>query len=205
MAIQSVEENTDGFSKKVVRLRSEYSKRRQKSNAFPPAWRSIHDTRLVRGEKPAVEIWYKDGRRLGQYARLDDIPGTFSGAILRIEGDVIRKLDEAPEHPPEEEDDCENVSDLVAKLPAVDVDPSKYFTKKGKYRSEIEKLLKCQGGSCPGTVLSPHLIHLLGASSDEQLVFERFSTRVILGHFSSLESSLLSPLPRHRTPRCPDR
>ena len=190
------------FSQEVARLRAAYQVKRQKSNAFPPAGRPILDMELVPGEKPAVGIWYDDGTELGQYVRLFDLPGTLSGDILRleralpvvdghfeIEGDVIRSLNNCPNHPTPVEDDFEDVSDLIAKLPLVDVDPSKHFTKKGKYRSEIENLLKCQGGSCPGTVLSPHLVRLLGASPDGQLVFEKMATRgPLLPRFSSLET-----------------
>lgn len=94
-----------------------------------------------------------------------------------------------PTTPPSVEDDFEDVSDLVSKLPVVAVDSSKHFTKKGKYRSEIENFLKCQGGSCPGAIFSPHLIRLLGASPDGQLVFEKLATRgPILARFSSLET-----------------
>ncbi|KAK4183564.1 kinase-like domain-containing protein [Podospora australis] len=176
-------EAADLFSQEVARLRAEYQAKRQKSNAFPPAGRPILDMELVRGDKPAVGIWYEDGtQQLGQYVRLFDIPGTLSGDILRLE----RPLPAVSNEP---EDDFEDVSDLVAKLPLIQVDPSKHFTKKGKYRSEIENLLKCQGGSCPGTVLSPHLVHLLGASADGQLVFEKLSTRgPVLARFFSLET-----------------
>ena len=57
---------------------------------------------------------------------------------------------------------------------------------KGKYRSEIENMLKCQGGYCPGTGLSDHIVHLFGRSVDGQLVFEKLATRTILSRFSSL-------------------
>ncbi|KAK3997115.1 mitogen-activated protein kinase [Cladorrhinum sp. PSN332] len=99
------------------------------------------------------------------------------------DGSIVFKLTLKPG------DDFEDVSDLIAKLPLIHVDSSKHFTKKGKYRSEIENLLKCQGGSCPGTVLSPHLIRLLGASAYGQLVFEKLSTRgPVLVRFYSLET-----------------
>ncbi|KAK3292864.1 kinase-like domain-containing protein [Chaetomium fimeti] len=192
----------DTFSEEVTRLRAEYQVKRQKSNVFPPAGRPILDMELVPGEEPAVGIWYEDGTQLGQYVRLFDLPETLSGNILRLEralpavdghveikGDVIRGLDECPNHPAPVEDDFEDVSDLVAKLPIVAVDSSRHFTKKGKYRSEIENLLKCQGGSCPRTILSPHLIHLLGASRDGELVFEKLATRgPTLARFSSLDT-----------------
>lgn len=193
---------TNMFSQEVTRLRAEYQAKRQKSNAFPPVGQPILDMELVPGNKPAVGIWYEDDTQLGQYVRLFDIPGTLSGDILRlerplpamnghyeIEGNVIRNLDKCPNHPIEPENDFEDISDLTAKLPLINIDSSKHLIKKGKYRSEIKNLLKCQGGSCPGTALSPHLVRLLGASADGQLVFEKLSTRgSVLARFSSLET-----------------
>jgi hypothetical protein len=190
----------DTFSDQVIRLRTEYQRKRQKSNLFPPAGPPILDVELVPGEKPYVGYWCEDGSEAGRYIRLYDIPGALSGDILRlerdlppvsghfeIEGDVIRSLDKCPDFPPLVEDDFEDVEDLVSQLPVVEVDPSCHFVKKGKYRSEIENLLRCQGGSCPGSVGSQHLIRLLGASSDGQLVFEKLATRgPMLARFSSL-------------------
>ncbi|KAK0707789.1 hypothetical protein B0H67DRAFT_494305, partial [Lasiosphaeris hirsuta] len=100
------------------------------------------------------------------YVRLFDLPGTLSGDILRLErglppniprhcemeGDIIRPLNQCPDLPPPVvDDDFEETQDIVAQL---HVDPSKHFVKKGKYRSEVETLLACQGGSCSGTMLS---------------------------------------------------
>lgn len=168
--IPNTTKTVDLFTQEVIRLQAEYQAKRQKSNAFPPAGPPILDMEVVSGDKPAVGIWYKDDTPLSQYVRLFDVPGKLSGDILRLErdlpvvkghyeidGDVIRNLDKCPDHLVEPEDDFEDVSDLVAKLPLVEIDSSKHFTKKGKYRSEIANLLKCQGGSCPGTALSPHL------------------------------------------------
>lgn len=79
------------------------------------------------------------------------------------------------------------MSELVSKLPLVRVDPAKHFLKKGKYRSEIENLIRCQGGSVPGHSLSPNIIQLLGRSIDGQLVFEKLSpSPLTLSRFSSL-------------------
>ncbi|KAK4096656.1 hypothetical protein N658DRAFT_480234 [Parathielavia hyrcaniae] len=202
----------DLFGQEVAHLRVEYQAKRQRSDAFPPAGRPIVDMELVSGDIPAVRIWYQDGTQLGQYVRFFDIRGTLCDDILRLErplpavkghyergclaeqwecldGHVIRSLDQCPSHPTEPEADFEDVSDLVFKLPLIDVDSSKHFTKKGKYKSEIENLLKCQGSACPGTALPPHLVHLLGASADGQLVFEKLSTRgPTLARFSSLET-----------------
>jgi serine/threonine protein kinase len=157
---------------------------------------------LVPGEKPSMRFWFEDGTELGRYMRLFDQPGTLSGDILRlerslppiqghfeVEGDIIRSLDQCPNHPQPIEDDFEDIGDLVIQLPLIEVDSSKHFVKKGKYRSEIENLLRCQGGSCPGTVLSEHLVRLLGKAPDGQLVFEKLATRgVLLSRFSSLDT-----------------
>ncbi|KLU88763.1 hypothetical protein MAPG_07747 [Magnaporthiopsis poae ATCC 64411] len=142
-----------------------------------------------------------DDTPLGRYVRLFDIPGTLSGGILRlnrdlpslpggghfeIEGDVIRPLEACPKPPEPLGDDSEDTTDLISLLPVIDVDASKHFVKKPKYRSEITNLLRLQGGSCPGTRCSPHLVHL-GASTTGGLVFEKFETRGhILGRFSTL-------------------
>ncbi|KAK4141211.1 uncharacterized protein C8A04DRAFT_39247 [Dichotomopilus funicola] len=132
---------------------------------------------------------------LGRYVRLFDIPGTLSGDILRlnrnfppsclptghfeIEGDTIRPLgeDTCPDPPEPLEDDSEDTTDLIRLLPLIsNLDPTKHFIKKPKYRSEITNLLRLQGGSCPGTRCSPHIIHL-GASATGDPVFQKLATR----------------------------
>ncbi|KAF3070402.1 hypothetical protein GL218_00240 [Daldinia childiae] len=197
-----MEANTnDAFGQEVTRLRVDYQRKRQGSNLFPPAGQPVLEMELVPGETLSMRFWFEDGTKLGRYVRLFDLPGTLSGDILRlernlpsvqghfeIEGDVVRSLDQCPDHPRAVEDDFEDVSDLVAQLPIINVDSSKHFLKKAKYQSEIENLLKCQGGSCPGTSFSEHLIRLLGASPDGHLVFEKLMTRgALLSCFSSLD------------------
>ncbi|KAJ0161338.1 hypothetical protein CTA2_6378 [Colletotrichum tanaceti] len=189
------------FEREVVRVRTEYQRKRQASNLFPPAGQPVLDMVCVDGEHPSMTIWYEDGTELGRCVRLFDLPGTLSGDILRlernlppikghcdIEGDEIRSLDRCLDPPPEIEDDFEGIEDLVNQLPIVEVEPSKHFVKRGKYRSEIENLLRCQGGFCPGTALSEHLVRLLGRSIDGQLVFPKLATRAIMGQFSSLQT-----------------
>lgn len=66
------------------------------------------------------------------------------------------------------------------------VDPNKHFVKKSKYISEIQNLLKCQGGSCSGVSKSAHIIQLLGKSPNGELVFEKFNPRYILAAVYSL-------------------
>ncbi|KAF2240267.1 hypothetical protein BU26DRAFT_536001 [Trematosphaeria pertusa] len=145
--------------------------------------------------------WYEDGTdtEKGQCVRIWDVPGTLSGDILRlrrnlpqrkchfeIDGDTIRALPEYLE-PREPIDDSEDISELVASLPLVEVDKKRHFVKKGTYRSEIRNLLACQGGECPGQPLSQHIIQLLGRSDKGELVFEKMSTRpFILPQFSDL-------------------
>jgi hypothetical protein len=128
--------------------------------------------------------------------RIFDVPGTLSGDILRlyrnlplssghfeIDGDNVRPLKCCLEYP-KPEDDYEDVSELLSKLPLVSVDPMKHFVKKSKYKSEIENLVKCQGGSIPGYA-APNIIQLLGRSTHGQLVFEKLLPSAhILGRFS---------------------
>lgn len=193
-------EADDPFSKEVLRLRAEYEHRRVNTNLSPPGGRSLLELELQRGDKSYMTYWFVDGTELGQCVRVFDVPGTLSGDILRlhrnlppkqghfqIDGNVIRHLDRCLEHPEPYEDDSEDVSELVSKLPVICVDPAEHFVKKGKYRSEIENLIRCQGGSVPGRILSPHIIQLLGRSAEGQLVFPRLSSSArTLGRFSSL-------------------
>lgn len=188
------------FGEKVLALRAEYEQMRDRSNLFPPNGRQVlgQFRKFIEG-RWIEEFWIQDGTSFGQCVRLVDIPSTLSGDILRlhrdlppleghteIDGNTIRKI-ERPQHPTEddeeEEDDSEDISAVVSELPLVpQVDPNKHFLKKGKYRSELANLLKCQGGACPGQPISPHIIQLLGSSSDGQLVFNKLETRAsILG------------------------
>ncbi|KAI5855032.1 kinase-like protein [Durotheca rogersii] len=190
----------DPFSKEVLRLRAEYEHRRVTTNLYPPGGRSLLELELRRGDKSYMTYWFDDGTTYGQCVRIFDVPGTLSGDILRlyrnlppvsghfeIDGDDIRPLDRPFEHPELIEDDSEDVSELVSTLPLVCVDPAKHFVKKGKYRSEIDNLIRCQGGSVPGHPMSPHVIQLLGRSADGKLTFEKLSSSArTLGGFSSL-------------------
>lgn len=147
-----------------------------------------------------MTYWFDDGTEHDQYVRIFDVPGTLSGDILRlnrnlpplsgqfeIDGDEIRQLDHCLEYPDIIENDSEDVSEIVSNLPLVDVDPAKHFVKNGKYRSEIENLIRCQAGSVPGQSLSPHVTQLLGKSTGEELVFEKLSSSAYtLARFSSL-------------------
>jgi hypothetical protein len=138
--------------------------------------------------------WYEPDHHAAepQVVRIADIPGTLSGAILRLEdnlprrqdsyeiiGDNIRPL-ELPPPLPDFQDDSEDIRDALAALPEVAVDPARHFVKKGKYVSEIRNLVACQGGSCPGTRKSPHVVQLLGKSSRNELVFEKLTPRYVL-------------------------
>ncbi|KAK0727167.1 kinase-like domain-containing protein [Lasiosphaeria miniovina] len=172
----------DPFSKEVLRFRAEYEHRRVTTNLYPPGGRPHLEMELQRSDKSYMTYWFNDGTKYGQCVRIFDVPGHFE-----IDGDDIRPLNCCLEHPELIEDDFEDVSELVTKLPLVRVDPAKHFVKKGKYRSEIENLIKCQGGSVPGHPLSPNIIQLLGRSADGQLVFEKLSSSArTLGRFYSL-------------------
>ncbi|KAI1456462.1 kinase-like domain-containing protein [Annulohypoxylon moriforme] len=184
----------DAFAKEVHRLRADYERQRDSTNLVPPTGQRVIDQDIDVVDGNAIHTyWYEDGTSKGQCIRLADIPGTLSGDILRLRqdlpvlkgdheiiGDQIRPLKHAPSPPPDLEDDSEDLGPILATLPIVDVDPNLHFVKKGKYESEIRNLLKCQGGSCPGTTKSTHVVRLLGKSSDGQLVFEKFTPRWFL-------------------------
>lgn len=107
-------------------------------------------------------------------------------AIFEVDGDTVNPIEKLAMRP-DYGDDSEDISAELALLPLVQVDPSKHFAKKGKYRSEVYNLLKCQGGACPGSRLSPHVIQLLGRSPDGQLVFEKLLPRyLVLWRFYSI-------------------
>lgn len=193
--------NGNKFAEEVLQLRSQYQQLRQSSNLFPPAGEPILDMQVAREEKVSLTIWYDDGTELGKCVRLYDIPGTLSGNILRlrsmlppveghfeIEGDTVRTLARCLDPPEPIEDDYEDISDLVAQLPLIEVDSARHFVKKSKYRSEIANLLKCQGGSCPGKPLSEHIVQLYGRSRNGELVFKKLLPRApVLPQFSSVD------------------
>ena len=131
---------------------------RDRSNLFPPGGLPLIAAHTEREHGTRIEtFWRDDGTRQGQCVRLVDRPGTLSGDILRlrrdlpalpghaeIDGDTVRALAVAPSVPAiEEEDDSEDLSEALVKLPVVDPDPSQHFVKRGRYRSEIENLLRC--------------------------------------------------------------
>ncbi|KAI1399452.1 kinase-like domain-containing protein [Hypoxylon fuscum] len=196
-----VSEYTEVFSQQVERLRNDWARTRQSSNLFPPAGKPILDMRNEGGQKPCMILWYEDGHDREQCVRLYDVPGTLSGDILRmrrnlpevnghfeVDGDTIRPLDRCLEAPEPIKDDFENINDLIDGLPLLDVDTAKHFVKKGKYRSEVENLLKCQGGSCPGEPKSHHLIRLLGKSQNGELVFEKLlPCQFVIRKFTALD------------------
>ncbi|KAI1108493.1 kinase-like domain-containing protein [Nemania sp. NC0429] len=192
---------TEVFSRKVQQLRNDWAHARQSSNLFPPAGKPILDMQNECGDKPCMILWYEDGKDTEQCVRLYDKPGTLSGDILRmrrnlpdvnghfeIDGDTIRPLDQCLETPEPIKDDFENIDDLLESLPLLDIDQAKHFVKKGKYRSEIENLLKCQGGSCPGKPKTHHLIRLLGKSQKGELAFEKLlPCQFVIQKFSALD------------------
>ncbi|KAI1149887.1 kinase-like domain-containing protein [Nemania diffusa] len=186
------------FSREVKKIRAEYMERRDKTNLG-----NYLDMEHECGQKQkaAVVYWLDNGTGQGQTVRLFDIPGTLSGDILRlranlpqrsdhyeIDGDEIHPLDAGLPLPEPDEDDSEDTDDLLASLPLVEVDRERHFVKKGKYRSEIVNLLKCQYGSCPGPpTTSKHIVQLLGKSAKGELVFDKFFPRqTVLTRFSDL-------------------
>ncbi|KAI9698044.1 MAG: hypothetical protein M1836_004397 [Candelina mexicana] len=186
----------DDFVQAVSELRANYQKARDSTRLVPPAgWPVIDHSIDVVGNIVHHTYWYEDGSPHGQRIRLADIPGTLSGDILRLRRDLpildgnheiignqICRSEDVPKPQPTFEDtECsEDLATTLDSIPVVDINPDKHFVKKGKYESEIRNLLKCQGGSCPGVPISPHIIQLLGRSSNGELVFEKFKSRYIL-------------------------
>jgi hypothetical protein len=191
----------DAFMQEVRRLRAIYDKQRESTTLVPPAGCPVFDQIIdvVNGTIYHTS-WFEsdscaqEGQDHYQAIRLADIPNTLSGAILRLKanlptvdtnseyeiiGDEIRKLAQ-PLPLPDIDDDAEDVSEVLASLPEVAVDPNKHFVKKAKYASEIQNLLVCQGGFCPGVPKSAHVIQLLGKSPSSELVFEKFKPRYVL-------------------------
>lgn len=186
----------DPFTQEIQRLRVDYEGRKARSDLGSAGGRRLIDLSL--GLIDGVfcyTYWYEH-----QCIRLADIPGTISGDILRLQqnlpdsvdigdheiiGDQVRPLVDAPPLP-ELDDDSEELDTILAALPIVEVDSSKHFVKKGKYKSEISNLLECQGGSCPGVPKSAHIIQLLGKSPEGKLVFEKFKSRYVLGYIYPL-------------------
>ncbi|KGO75386.1 hypothetical protein PITC_080720 [Penicillium italicum] len=191
------------FPKLVENLRSNYLALRNRSNLCPPSGKLAYEVLSERiGGRMVESFWYEDEQdetAFGTFVRLVDIPGSLSGDILRlhrdlplieghfeVDGDVIRQITNPPQ-PPIREEDSEDLTPILARLPEIEIDASRHFTKKGRYRSEVENLLKCQGGSCPGIPLSPHIIKLLGKSPAGELVFEKLDPRYFaLGRFFSI-------------------
>ena len=191
----------DAFMVQVRRLRDVYEKKRDSTNLLSPNGSSVFDQSVdVIDGTVYPTCWnenddYAQGvQDQYQCIRVADIPGTLSGDILRLErnlptlnatgnfeiiGDEVRPFTHAPP-PPDNDDDFEDVNTALGSLPEVEVDPHKHFLKKSKYVSEIQNLITCQGGSCPGVPISTHIIQLLGESSIGELVFEKFETHYML-------------------------
>lgn len=135
-----------------------------------------------------LTIWYEENKWHLKAIRLFNKPNTLSGQILRlnsnpplqagfweINGNRVQCFTHAPPLPEQPPHDNEDVDEVTANLPVVTFQRQIHFRKCSKYRNEIANLLLSQGGSCPGTQLSPHLVQLLGADSEGCLVFRKLS------------------------------
>lgn len=192
--------SNDDFTQAISHLRAKYQKVRDRTRLTSPAGRPVIELSIeVVDNIVHHTYWYEDGSPQNQCIRLADIPGTLSGDILRLRrdlpildgdheiiGDQIRCLEDAPKLPPPFDDTSGDLTAILASLPVIDIDPDRHFIKKGKHESEIRNLLKCQGGSCPGVPISPHIIQLLERSSNGELVFEKFKSRYVLAYIRSL-------------------
>jgi len=170
------------FVSTVQDLRAEYETKRQSTNLYFVEGRAILDVviEIAKYGDKDVDVylyWFEQGSDI-IFIRLSDIPGTLSGDVLRlycnlpphtghleIHGNRFRPLHDAPPVPQASTADDEDVSDELARLPIVLIDPASTFAKKPKYRSEIVNLLKVQG--------SEHIITLLGRTEDGLLVFPK--------------------------------
>ncbi|KAG6859907.1 hypothetical protein C0995_002117 [Termitomyces sp. Mi166 len=147
------------------------------------------------------EIWYeREGKpESSLYLKVIDHPGLLSGDIFRllvpippldthaeIDGDTIRVVPFVP-RPPEIDldDDIEDVTEDLEKLPIIAFDEKKHFAKRSKYKSEIKNLLKVKG-------LSPNIIELLGRTEDGRLVFPLCMSGFVLGHTTPGSKSLFA-------------
>ncbi|KAJ7499364.1 kinase-like domain-containing protein [Mycena latifolia] len=114
------------------------------------------------------------------YVKVDDVPGTLSGNILRLQASLpwsslsshsaIRgdEISPIPLRDFDEIDDSEeDTSDLVAQLPFIAFDERIHFAKRSKCRSEIPNLLKAKG--------LPHIVELIGRTDDGEIVFPKLN------------------------------
>ena len=194
----------DAFKQQVFHLRALYQEQRDATNLFSPTGRAVsgYSVDAVDGIV-TYTFWYECDdaspkvQKRYQVIRLVDNPGTYSGDILRLQrnlpvqdstisyeinGDDIRQMEQVPQLPLEENDGDDKISiaKALATLPVVHVDSNKHFVKKSRYVSEIQNLLACQGGTCPGVPKSAHIVRLLGKSTNEELVFQRLNPHYIL-------------------------
>lgn len=162
----------------------------------------IDQTRSVIDSVFYYTFWYENGPSTPKCVRLADLPGTLSGEILRLKqnlphrdgdfeivGGRIQPLHQAPPLPdyPEEPEAPDKLSHLLDLLPIVEGDSDQHVTKKVGYASELQNFLACQGGRCPGTPKSEHIIQLRGKIADGKLVFNKYKERyLVLGKIHSL-------------------
>ena len=192
----------EDFAKEVQRLRAEYGKALKNSRLCPPAGLSVKEFNMDVIRDIEYHVFrYEDGTSRGQCIRIADLPGTLSGDILRLRqelptltgdheivGNGVNPLKGPVARMPRRrsQGDSDDITTVLSHLPVVEVDYGKHFLKRAKHESEIVNLLQCQGGSCPGTPISPHIVQLLGRSSDGQLVFERFLPGNAMKAFDSI-------------------
>lgn len=178
---------SNNFYNHICFLRGQAEEKRVATKLFRPAGPMTLDTQWCPKAR-RLTIWYEKNDWQLEAIRLTDEPHTLSGEILRlnanpppragfldVSGNCIRDGGHAPPLPEEVPPDDEDVHEATAKLPVVKFEPQIHFRKRSKYRSETANLLLCQGGSCPGSRLSRHLVQLLGVDSDGLLVFKKLS------------------------------
>jgi hypothetical protein len=179
------------FAQQVFTLRAAYPAARDKHNLYghgPNAYK-IEERDEERINRRHISVFWLS---TGKYIRLVDVPGSLSGDILRlktdlpdvdgnfeIDGDEIRQIEVVPSRPGWwDTDDSEDVSKGLEALLTVEIDEDIHHLKKSICKSEIQTLLKCQGGSCLGSPLSPIVIRLLEKTEEGKLVFPALRNRI---------------------------
>lgn len=175
------------FYSLICSLRNDAEEKMAATQLFPPAGPRPREL-LWDPARQCGTIWYERNKWGIKGIRLFDKPQTLSGDILRlnkapplqagfldINGNDVTKI-ACPSSPLDSiDDDDEDVHDLLSNLSTITYKPQLHFAKRSTYRSEITNLLHCQGGRCPGTPLSPHIVQLLGIDSKHRLLFKKMA------------------------------
>ncbi|CAL1710228.1 unnamed protein product [Somion occarium] len=146
-----------------------------------PVWRLAKSKVDFDSDNGLLKIWYQTDQGQFYVEFRDGGEGSLAGDVIRfgrdipeynrsllINGNLVVRDIPRPDYfdrYADWEGDEEDVSEELALLPIIKVDQSQHFVKVPKYKGEISTLLRCRGSS--------HVVHLLGKSEDDKLVFNR--------------------------------